>query len=857
MTRSTTHLNPMYSLPTELSTQKLKIEIDQNSLSLWKNAQDDQRFVIVGWWKVDPNTQENVLEIRFKLGLPSYYKEDQYADALAEFKSKYGENNVVVAVQGSPGQVHIETIKKVENLESKFTSPEYKVIGLSATKKITNLTIKRDEEFSTVRQSLFKPLPRSSQNRYVWNMDPLARAFFALGEQDLENAQWYDLERSIPSVDFYQISQAIVNKISTEVDPNIILEIDEKACPHSKIEEEWKLFCQEYIKNPARQSQIIQAKLEEMITSFIHELHLGVVTDPAETLVKIVEGFESAFKIYNIEIEPSTMDKIRNTCIRQLFLAIEGLAEDKETPSEESKLALALEKVSYLQIFMKWALIDSSCPVDLSSKKLIILFYHAKNNLMQLKDFIRENKIKVNEVKLNNNSLLEYALIEKNIELAHYLLDEQKIEVNQRTLQLFFYNKITDINLLKKFLSKFPLAKEEFSPLQIAVEQNANVEIIQFLLEPNRAENERKELRLPKDEFHDRSLAYLIAIKKGFSQALSYLVHSGVDVNIRDGLGRSALHYAVLQKNDDIASSLLENKTINFNTQDNEGQTSLHLYVKSVDLISDQFEIPLLVKTNVNLKNNSGFTPLDFLLQNMATMPERKLVRLVDRLLRRGAEFHPHLCTDPLRLFELAITYEWKKVINGFLSPEFDIFQFRDNDGNSIMHIAVRSQDIEIVKKLLEKNPDLNLVNNNRETPLQLAATDEMKSLLRFRTIKMDDVEELRKKLADTDIVLNNTGSPGIQFMKIVDALVQKLNEQLQKMNLAKQVKETGGFGLFALTTTATETETCAKLYQVIKDIENNFARIPFLPDVPREVSEFKETSKLTVVQLSRRTTED
>jgi len=58
-----------------------------------------------------------------------------------------------------------------------------------------------------------------------------------------------------------------------------------------------------------------------------------------------------------------------------------------------------------------------------------------------------------------------------------------------------------------------------------------------------------------------------------------------------------------------------------------------------------------------------------------------------------------------------------------------------DSEGNSAIHLAVKKDDIrfqEVIKVLLNFGADINLKNNNSETPLQIAYSNENNNLIKF-----------------------------------------------------------------------------------------------------------------------------
>lgn len=56
----------------------------------------------------------------------------------------------------------------------------------------------------------------------------------------------------------------------------------------------------------------------------------------------------------------------------------------------------------------------------------------------------------------------------------------------------------------------------------------------------------------------------------------------------------------------------------------------------------------------------------------------------------------------------------------------------RDENGNSLLHMAVRAGNIEIVKYLVSRNADVNIENSRNETPLQLAVNESSLEIVKY-----------------------------------------------------------------------------------------------------------------------------
>ena len=64
-------------------------------------------------------------------------------------------------------------------------------------------------------------------------------------------------------------------------------------------------------------------------------------------------------------------------------------------------------------------------------------------------------------------------------------------------------------------------------------------------------------------------------------------------------------------------------------------------------------------------------------------------------------------------------------------NPKLNLY-YKDNNGNSYLHLAVKNQNEKLIKKLIEKNINLNYKNNFGNTPIQIAYENGNKSIIKI-----------------------------------------------------------------------------------------------------------------------------
>ena len=127
--------------------------------------------------------------------------------------------------------------------------------------------------------------------------------------------------------------------------------------------------------------------------------------------------------------------------------------------------------------------------------------------------------------------------------------------------------------------------------------------------------------------------------KKTSTRCNALLAHEGIDANIKDGSGLTALHHAVIQRNHQAMDTLLGRKTIEVNSQDGDGLTALHHAILQG---STRAVKALLAHEGIDteVKDGQGRTALQLaneleykeIVQSLAVNPKGKLATVWGRL---------------------------------------------------------------------------------------------------------------------------------------------------------------------------------------------------------------------------------
>ena len=289
-----------------------------------------------------------------------------------------------------------------------------------------------------------------------------------------------------------------------------------------------------------------------------------------------------------------------------------------------------------------------------------------------------------------------------------------------------------NIDLAKYFLEK-GVDPNPLGALDAAVRINRK-DLVNLLLKYHAAPN----------VYYDCCVPLVTATFWGYKNIVKILLDHGADVNIKDRSGWSPLPQAIARKHFDIAKILIE-RGADINIQDQDNNTPLILAtmegnIKIVNLllkkgantdikntqmntalhyasINGNIEIVqklLSYNASVDVRNTDGNTPLGL----ASSYGHHVIVRL---LLKK--------CTTPdwcsIReyfIFLYVISEGYIEVFKALLEHEPNLCNANvEEERATALMLALASENIEIVKILLQYNPDLEIQTTNGETALHLA----------------------------------------------------------------------------------------------------------------------------------------
>ncbi|KAA3678593.1 ankyrin [Paragonimus westermani] len=198
-----------------------------------------------------------------------------------------------------------------------------------------------------------------------------------------------------------------------------------------------------------------------------------------------------------------------------------------------------------------------------------------------------------------------------------------------------------------------------------------------------------------------------LASKEGFVDVVAELIHRGADFDAPTKKGNTALHIASLAGHFQVVQQLLD-AGANVNRQSVIGFTPLYMAAQEnhIDVVD------LLLKRGANqaLTTEDGFTPLAVALQQGH---DRVVALLLERDSRsRGGMPALHIAArkDDVNAAGLLLN-----------NPEVNV-NHQAQHGFTPLHIAAHYGNVNVARPLLEHNADVNFQAKNNITPLHIAA---------------------------------------------------------------------------------------------------------------------------------------
>lgn len=193
------------------------------------------------------------------------------------------------------------------------------------------------------------------------------------------------------------------------------------------------------------------------------------------------------------------------------------------------------------------------------------------------------------------------------------------------------------------------------------------------------------------------------AVKAGNIKELKRLIGLGVDVNLQDEDGNTALHLAVLEKNKPMLLRLMYEENLNFGIKNKGKWTPLHLAIMHKQTEIAESLIDGIVWSAKTFLSDEGTEKL---------YKEKLAVLDIKGGYSDGTVLHLALQNEEMDIFELLL----KKGANP---------NVKDRNSNNILHLVIQGGLIEFIPDVIKAGADPNMKDGNDKSPLYLVIQNE------------------------------------------------------------------------------------------------------------------------------------
>ena len=261
-------------------------------------------------------------------------------------------------------------------------------------------------------------------------------------------------------------------------------------------------------------------------------------------------------------------------------------------------------------------------------------------------------------------------------------------------------------------------------------------------------QKDSKNLEVIDESFKNTPLMF--ATNEGSLGIVKYLIEKGANINALNSEDNNALSLAAMKDNFPIAKYLIE-KGINVNYKNDQGSLAASkaiAYKASNELISlivnktTLDEETFLFLLEVAAGRNSTYT-IDLLLDKNIEIPNTDSAF--------GSLFSRSVGADHLRLFNLLhskrpdyikaderkswVAYAGQEgavnILNKFAGLGYSL-DVTNRYGSSLMHLAAKKNNLEMVKLLVENGQDINARNGVGKSALNIASDNNFKEIVRY-----------------------------------------------------------------------------------------------------------------------------
>ena len=224
------------------------------------------------------------------------------------------------------------------------------------------------------------------------------------------------------------------------------------------------------------------------------------------------------------------------------------------------------------------------------------------------------------------------------------------------------------------------------------------------------------------------------AVRYGNLEIAKMLLDAGANINAKDNLGKTPIMLIIPQKRITETYQLLIRYKADLNQADTYGDTVLH----TATMLRAGSDVIKLLKTNgadINARNKEGVTPLTIAIQS-------EDIKTIKYLTANGASIHTQ---DTHGKSPLSMAFEMSNEVFEATLNEGNC-NTQDSEGNTPLHIALlNGAPMSKIQHIIGLTQDVNIRNKNGDSPLYIAAVNNMEQVGKLLLEKGADIFSTNK----------------------------------------------------------------------------------------------------------------
>ncbi|ORX79386.1 ankyrin [Anaeromyces robustus] len=350
----------------------------------------------------------------------------------------------------------------------------------------------------------------------------------------------------------------------------------------------------------------------------------------------------------------------------------------------------------------------------------ILTFIIMKNNVDMAKNLLKYENIFINEKDSNSFSPLEYAINQNNAKIVELILNygikyNMEISVNKKDdkrkypLIEAIYKKNFDM-----VFSILDYCNQINSNIKNIKDNNGNTPLIlSYKLGDLKIFNYLLEYYdINQTDLSGNTILHYSLFKKDFNM-IKQLLFLGANPFLKNNFDKSPMDIVFNQKNYEIFKIIIQYSNIDLNVKNSEGDSLLTTIIKikkkKMDCNKKKELIELLIKKgiNVNILDKKGNTPLVYAFQNDYS--------LIYKLLIKNGAYYQNNEENDLWVDEFIQSQKYT-ILENLYNNGYEMKKLNFNsykNGNTLLHEAIKYNNPNIIKYLLDYGADTTIKNND------------------------------------------------------------------------------------------------------------------------------------------------